>query len=389
MQPPRRREKTGGIGILRRVEQREHVGRFDDLAAMHDVNLIAQLRDHSKVVSDDEHGKIALFVESANIRLILLEASSFLALLLVTKCAGAKSAVWTFGTVIVVSAATLTPGLLLLEHGNAELARALLITGFFLKLGLIPFFLWLPKVAAQVPSLVIALVICVLDIAAFGELCVIVKVAPWVLEPKGLWLGAAALSALVASVFMLAERDLKRLLALSTVEDIGFLTFGLVSASTIGFEGAVMGAATHAVAKALLFISISSPEANGELTTESRGLASRYPVSAAGFLLGMLAVLGVPPTFGFIGRWRIYETAAQLGRGWLAILIASSMFALIAYVRAFTGTWWGVSQEEVALDVAKPSESGIARSWVVLLAAALVVAGVLPFALEHLLRGTR
>ena len=70
------------------------------------------------------------------------------------------------------------------------------------------------------------------------------------------------------------------MLALSTVEDIGFLTFG-VAASTIGFEGAVLGAATHAVAKALLFISISSPEANGELQADSKGLASRYPVSAA------------------------------------------------------------------------------------------------------------
>jgi formate hydrogenlyase subunit 3/multisubunit Na+/H+ antiporter MnhD subunit len=210
-----------------------------------------------------------------------------------------------------------------------------------------------------------------------------------VLEPRGLWLGVAAISALLAAMLMLAERDLKRMLALSTVEDIGFLTFGLVASSTIGFEGAVLGAATHALAKALLFISISSPEADGELHADSRGLASRYPVSAAGFLVGMLAMLGVPPVLGFVGRWRIYETAAQLGTVWLTVLIASSMLALIAYVRALTVVWWGASPEAAVGDSPKPKESGVEKSCMVLLATVLVVAGLLPFGLEYLLRGIR
>jgi multicomponent Na+:H+ antiporter subunit A len=335
---------------------------------------------------------LGLFVESSVLRLVLLEASSFLALLLIWKSAKTKSAAWTFVTVIVASAATLIPGLLLLEHGHAELARTFLIVGFLLKLGLVPFFLWLPKVAEQVPSLVMGMVICVLDIAAFGEFCVVAKAAPWVLEPKGLWLGVAALSALVAALLMLAQRDLKRMLALSTVEDMGFLCFGLAASSAIGFEGAVIGAATHAAAKALLFISISSPEANGELGSGSRGLASRYPVSAAGFLIGMLAVLGIPPTIGFAGRWRLYETAAQLGMGWLAVLLASSMVALIAYVRALTGTWWGAASlgADAGMGASAPRmETRTARTCIVLLAALLVMAGVLPSGLTLLTRGIR
>jgi NADH:ubiquinone oxidoreductase subunit 2 (subunit N) len=258
--------------------------------------------------------------------------------------------------------------------------------GFFLKLGLVPFFLWLPKVAEQVPALVAGLVICVLDIAAFGELCVVAKAAPWVLEPKGLWMGIAALSALTGALLMLAQRDLKRLLALSTVEDIGFLCFGVASFSAIGFEGAVIGAATHAVAKALLFISLSSPEANGELSAESRGLASRYPLSAAGFLVGMLAVLGIPPTMGFAGRWRLYECAAQLGMGWMSVLIVASMLALIAYVRALTGMWWGPAQ---SAEAAAQPESAVARTGIVCLATLLVLAGVFPFGLEFFMRGLR
>jgi multicomponent Na+:H+ antiporter subunit A len=329
-----------------------------------------------------------LFATSAVARLALLETSSLLALLLVAKAAKTRSTFWTFLVVIAASAATMVPGLLLLEHGNAQWAQTLLIAGFFLKLALVPFFLWLPKVAGELPALVIGLVICVLDIAAFGELCVVAKAAPWVLEPQGLWMGAAAISALLAALLMIAERDLKRLLALSTIEDIGFLTFGLASVSTLGYEGAVMGAAAHAVAKALLFISLSSPEANGELGAESRALASRYPVSAAGFLFGMLAVLGVPPTMGFVGRWRLYETAAQKGSGWLTVLMVSSMLALIAYVRALTGRWWGAPESaEGAVQTA--GETWAAKAVIVLLAAVLVMVGVMPFVLETLMRGAR
>ncbi len=331
---------------------------------------------------------LGLMVESGVLRMILLEASSFLALLLIWKSAKTKSAKWTFLAVVAASAATLVPGLLLLEHGHADLARTLLIVGFFLKLGLVPFFLWLPKIAEQVPALVLGLVVCVLDIAAFGELCAVAKAAPWVLEPKSLWLGVAAASALAAALLMLSQRDMKRLLALSTVEDMGFLCFGLASATVIGFEGAVIGVATHAVAKALLFLSISSPEANGELRAKCRGLASRYPVSAAGFLIGMLAVLGIPPTIGFAGRWRIYETAAQLGTPWLVMLIASSMLALIAYVRALTGTWWGMSSAEAGVDCAEPVETGIAKTLIVVMAALLVIAGTWPSGVDFL-RGIR
>jgi formate hydrogenlyase subunit 3/multisubunit Na+/H+ antiporter MnhD subunit len=332
---------------------------------------------------------IGLFVESTILRLILLETSSLLAALLIWKSARSMAGVWTFLTVIVTSGAIMIPGLLLLDHGRTEwIVRALLVVGFCLKLGLVPFFLWLPKVAERVPALVIGLIICVLDIAAFGELCVIARSAPFILEPKGLWLAGAATSTLLAAILMLSQRNLKRLLAVSTVEDISFLIFGLATSTAIGFRGAVLGAATHALAKALLFISISSPEANGDLHDDSRGLAGRYPVSAAGFLVGMLAMLGIPPTLGFVARWRIYETGAQLGNVWLAVLIASSMCALIAYVRALTGIWWGASPQAAEASP-KLAESSVRRICIVFLAAVLVIAGVLPNGLELLMRGMR
>ena len=144
---------------------------------------------------------------------------------------------------------------------------------------------------------------------------------------------------------MLTQRSLKRLLVLSTAEDVGFLLLGAASMSVIGTQGALIAAATHALAKSLLFICLAGPEAAGELEREPVALAARYPVSAFGFLFGMLAMLGVPPTFGFIGRWRLYSTALQIGIWPLVLLILSSVFALIAYALALSHNWWGPSDE--------------------------------------------
>jgi len=140
---------------------------------------------------------------------------------------------------------------------------------------------------------------------------------------------------------MLTQRSLKRLLVLSTVEDVGFLLLGVFSLKTLGYEGAMIAAATHALAKALLFVCLSGPEADGALSGEATGLATRYPVSAFGFLFGMLAMLGIPPTMGFIGRWRLYETALQINPLLLTVFILSSVMALIAYTLALTRVWWG------------------------------------------------
>src|SRR5208283_130365 len=128
---------------------------------------------------------------------------------------------------------------------------------------------------------------------------------------------AAIFTSLLSAVLMLTQRSLKRILVLSTVEDVGFLLLGIYAVGSLptlagrglAVEGALIAASTHALAKALLFACLAAPEAAGELNEPPIALASRYPVSAFGFLFGMLAMLGVPPTMGFIGHWRLYSTA--------------------------------------------------------------------------------
>jgi formate hydrogenlyase subunit 3/multisubunit Na+/H+ antiporter MnhD subunit len=121
------------------------------------------------------------------------------------------------------------------------------------------------------------------------------------------------------------------------------------------------------------------------LDGKQTGLISRYPVSAFGFLFGMLAMLGIPPTLGFIGRWRLYETTVQIGWPVGAVFILSSILALVAYVLALTGTWWGPGNGDSPADeVAVRKEPLLLRATIVTLVVLVVVAGVWPKLLEML-----
>lgn len=318
-------------------------------------------------------------------RLLLLEASTFLALTLVWR-EGSSQASRLYAVVVALSAIGLIAGQVALQSGWFYWASAFLLAAFLLKLAIVPMLVWLPVVAESVPALTMGLIIAVVDIAAIGELYGSASAYPALLAPRGALISAALASSLLASMVMLTERNAKRLLALSTVEDVGFLLLGLASASSLGIRGTLFAAASHALAKALLFIALSAPEADGVLAPSARGLAARYPVSAAGFLAGMLAMLGVPPLLGFAGRWRLYQTAASMSPWLIAGFLLASMFSLISYILCFTRTWWGPSDLEAD---SRPSESTGLRFAVVGLIVVLLLSGLCPDALLALTRGAQ
>jgi formate hydrogenlyase subunit 3/multisubunit Na+/H+ antiporter MnhD subunit len=250
------------------------------------------------------------------------------------------------------------------------------------KLAAVPFFFWLLTLADELPAVVLGLIIAVVDMAAFGELVVSAQSVPDYSVHHSVLLGLAAVTSLLAALLMLTHRSLKRLLVLSTVEDVGFLLLGVFSINIIGINGAIVAAMTHSLAKALLFICLSAPEADGALEGEPKGLAERYPVSTFGFLFGMLAMLGIPPTMGFIGRWRLYSTALQIHPLLLAVFILSSILALIAYVLALTRMWWGPPPEPAPPHTKEPF---LLQAVIVVLTVLLVAGGIWPDALGMLL----
>ena len=323
-----------------------------------------------------------LMVANPWLRLGLLESAALLTVLRVWLTARTRAAKFTYLAVVLISAASMLANELLYNAQNQAWSRAFLLTSIVVKLAAVPLFFWLLSLADELPALVLGLIIAIVDMAAFAEFAIGVQLTSSVLTPP-LLLYAAALTSLIAALLMLTQRSLKRLLVLSTIEDTGFLLLGLASVSALGMKGAMIAATTHALAKALLFICLSAPEADGALDAEHTGLITRYPVSAFGFLFGMLAMLGIPPMLGYLGRWRLYETAVQIGWPLAAVFILSSIFALIAYVLALTRVWWGPQHDPGPLTADKQrGEPLTLQAVIVALVAILLIGGLWPGVLE-------
>ncbi len=331
---------------------------------------------------------VGLTISGTWLRVSFLELGALLTIPLVWQSARSTSAKVAYTLVVVISSATLVMSDVMLERGQGDWARALLLTSICVKLAAVPLFFWLLKLADEVPAVVLGLIIAVVDMAAFGEFYITVTACPNLFTPQSALLIAAAATSLLAALLMITQRSLKRLLVLSTVEDVGFLLLGLASATQLGATGALYAAVTHALAKALLFACLSNPEANGSLNDNAIALATRYPVSAFGFLFGMLAMLGIPPTVGFLGRWRLYETAVQINWPLATVFILSSILALVAYVLALTRNWWGPPNGNDPPPDSDAGEPTLLKATIVILVAIVLAVGIWPNLLEMLRWGT-
>jgi NADH:ubiquinone oxidoreductase subunit 2 (subunit N) len=257
---------------------------------------------------------------------------------------------------------------------------ALLVVGFGLKLALVPFYFWLPGVAASAAPMTTVLIVSVVDIAAFSELAHLGATAPWVFADwRPLWLALALASMFGGAFLALAQRDLKRMLAFSTIDDMGYLLLGVAAGPGIGLPGALAGALGHSLSKLLLFGAVGMAEARlGQpLTLESRGQAVRCPMSAAAFIVGALGVMGVPPTFGFVGRWRLYLAGAELGGLALVLaMVVATGVALLCYARAIHRVWLGSG-----IEAALPREPRLATTTLAIVMIAVMTMGVFPGAI--------
>ena len=213
-----------------------------------------------------------LGMSNALARVLVLELSAAIAFALIWRSDVTRMAGRVYLTAVLLSAAALVGGTVLLETGGpSPLMVPLLLTGFALKLALVPLYLWLPHVAERVPAAVIGLVVSVVDIAAFAELIIIKRETPLLFDPQWPWLAVAMISAAGGAVLMLAQKEIKRLLAFSTIEDMGYLLLAVIVGGKLGLTGAVLGAVAHSLAKALMFSSLTGPEIAGESLELGKG----------------------------------------------------------------------------------------------------------------------
>ena len=264
-----------------------------------------------------------------------------------------------------------------LAPSAAAVAFLLALAGFGAKAGLVPLHVWLPEAHPAAPSPVSALMSGVmLKTAVYGTLRVTFDLigAPlwwWGLAP----LAAGLLSALYGAVFASVQTDMKRLLAYSSIENLGLIFTGLGLA--IVFDGAHMPALAalaltatlyhclnHALMKSLAFLGTGSVlHATGERNLgRLGGLIHRMPWVAALTLVAALALAGLPPLNGFVSEWLLLQSflfADQIPHAFVNLLIPMGA-ALVALAGALAGyvmvKFFGV------IFLGQPRESSLARA---------------------------
>ncbi|MBI5716457.1 MAG: hydrogenase 4 subunit B [Burkholderiales bacterium] len=236
----------------------------------------------------------------------------------------------------------------------ASVAFALAVFGFGAKAGLVPLHVWLPEAHPAAPSPVSALMSAVmLKTAIYGMLRVLFDLLALQLWWWGVVLLAIGLvTALFGVVFAAVQTDMKRLLAYSSIENIGLLATGIGLAllfsaysmkalSALALTAALVHVASHALFKSLLFLSTGTVlHATGERSLgKLGGLMRAMPWVAWVTLVGVLASAGLPPTSGFVSEWLLLQSflfTPGLPNPFLNMLIPV-VAALIALVAALAG----------------------------------------------------
>ncbi|MDD4981075.1 MAG: NADH-quinone oxidoreductase subunit L [Candidatus Omnitrophica bacterium] len=239
----------------------------------------------------------------------------------------------------------------------SHLAVFLILVGIFSKSATLPFHTWLPD-AGVAPSPVTALlhaaVLVKIGVYVFARLFL----ATFTLEQ--FWHTAvpiiAATSAIVSAGAALVDTDLKRIIAYSTISQIGFIFFGLAIGNELAVTGALLYILMHGIAKAGLFLCAGIVEQNTKTKdiTAMGGLITTMPVTAISFLFCAFSVMGIPPFGGFFSKYMIFAGAAQTEQLWLGGIFLTGAFLTIIYLfRVFYLVFLGHPQINTAKEAGR------------------------------------
>jgi hydrogenase-4 component F len=250
-------------------------------------------------------------------------------------------------------AALSAPGIHL-DRGVMRVAVGLVLLGFGTKAGLAPMHAWLPDAHSQAPAAVSALMSGVLTSVALYAVLRYLPIASAAVGPgllRTLLAVAALLSLGVSAVLLLAQRDLKRMLAYSTVENMGLLALGAAAGSRLAIGAVLLHVLGHGLTKSSLFLT-SGRIHHAEHTTQIRGvtrLLARRPGIGRVWGAGLIALVGLPPSSLFLSEVAILGAAVAAGLWWAAAIAAVLLLlAYVAVARHGTGMLLGGVEEEAA-----------------------------------------
>jgi len=242
-------------------------------------------------------------------------------------------------------------------YGNKVVLAALafFMAGFSIKIGLFPLHTWLPDAYTHAPSTASALIAGLMTkvgVYAMIRFMFSVFTPAFVIDVTRMtdilsW--AAALAIIVGSVLAIAQSDIKRMLAYSSISQIGYILLGVGLVNVIGMQGGLLHILNHAFMKCALFLVAGAVFYKTGIRNihQFQGLGKKMPVTTTVFLIAALSMIGVPGTVGFTSKWYLALGSIEAGQ-WIFVLVilVSSLLNIVYFWRIFDNIWFGHPHEK-------------------------------------------
>ena len=237
---------------------------------------------------------------------------------------------------------------------NVMASLALLIVGFGVKSALFPLHVWLPDAHSSAPSpssaVLSAVVVKVYVVVLIRLIYTIFGAGTFASTPVSTVILFIASTAIIAgSLFAIAQDDLKRMLAFSTVAQMGYIYLGMALVTENGVVGGVAHIFNHALMKSLLFLAAGAIIYQTDIRriSDMSGIAKRMPITMTVFSIGALSMIGIPGFNGFISKVYLAIGALDAGRPlYVAVILMSSLLNAVYYLPIVIKAFFGPDKEE-------------------------------------------
>ncbi len=228
----------------------------------------------------------------------------------------------------------------LMSNIGLLLGLSFILVGLGFKLGVVPFHMWIPDVYHGAPTAI------TMFLGAAPKIAVFAMVLRLLVEALGgmsdgwqqILVLLAALSLFVGNVIAIAQTNLKRMLAYSTISHMGFVAMGVLAANEAGYAASMFYIITYAVISMggfAVIIFLSSKQSEADELVDLKGLGSRHPWIAFMMLLFLFSMAGVPPTVGFYAKLSVIQAVVSADLVWLAVFaVVMSVIGAYYYLRA-------------------------------------------------------
>jgi NADH-quinone oxidoreductase subunit N len=279
-----------------------------------------------------------------------------------------------------------------LQERNLVLVTGLVfvIVGIAFKLGAVPFHMWVPDVYEGAPTSVTLFIGTAPKIAAFGMLMRLLVDGLTAMQTDwtSMLIILAVLSMSVGNVVAIAQTNLKRMLAYSTIAHVGFLFLGIIAGSQAGYAASMFYIIVYALMSLggfAMIILLGHTGFEADRIDDFKGLNDRNPWFAFLMLILMLSMAGVPPFLGFWAKWSVLRELVAADVTWLAVVaVALSVIGLFYYLRVVRVMYFERDEKPVPVDAGSEMRIMISTNALAILALGIYPGGLLALCVSAL-----